>query len=107
MEEPNAIEIVEQASDVINQNVVDQFASLTIEEELASLLFFKTCLIDRDKEILKIKLKQTIAMRQKVLKRRETKFIESFPFYFLSPELVSFIEFHYFHFFYLHIFYCY
>lgn len=89
LEKPNAIDVVEQTSDVINQNVVDQFASMTIQEELANLLFFKTCLIDKDKEILKIKLKQTITLRQKVLKKRETKFIESFPFYFLSPDLVS------------------
>lgn len=68
--------------------VAKQFNKLSLEEELEYLAFFKTCLIQRDKKILKIKMQQSIALRDKVIRKRETKFAESFPFYFLSPDLV-------------------
>lgn len=72
-------------------NVVEQIGKMTLEEEYSCLLFFKTCLIDRDKEILKIKMQQTIDLREATIRKRETKFIESFPFYFVSPDLVTFL----------------
>lgn len=61
---------------------------VTLEDEYSFLLFFKTCLLDRDKEILKIKMQQSIALRETTIRKRETKFIEVFPFYFVSPDLV-------------------
>lgn len=70
-------------------NVAKHFGQMTLEEEYSCLLFFKTCLIDRDKDILKIKMQQTIQLREKTIRKRETKFIESFPFYFVSPDLVK------------------
>lgn len=73
------------------QNVTDLMEKMTVDEELTYLLFFKTCLIERDKEILKIKMKQSIALREKVLRKAETKFAESFPFYFISPDLVNIV----------------
>lgn len=62
---------------------------LTYNEELEHLLFFRTCVVSRDKEILKIRMKQTISLREKTLKTKLTKFPEIFPFYFVSPDLVS------------------
>lgn len=62
---------------------------LTYNEELEHLLFFRTCVVNRDKEVLKIRMKQTVAMREKTLKKNETKFPEMFPFYFVEPDLVS------------------
>lgn len=66
----------------------DEIRQMSLDEESEYLSFFRTCCIDRDKEILKIKLKQSIALREKTIQKRETKFAESFPFYFLSPDLV-------------------
>lgn len=34
-------------------------------------------------------MKQTVALRDKMLKKEETKFPEMFPFYFIEPDLVS------------------
>lgn len=65
------------------------FNELTYNEELEHLLFFRTCVVKRDKEILKIRMKQTVALRDKMLKKEETKFPEMFPFYFIEPDLVS------------------
>ncbi|XP_055309647.1 uncharacterized protein LOC129573285 [Sitodiplosis mosellana] len=64
------------------------FQKLSLEEELACLAYYKTCIVERDKEILKIKMKQSIYLREKVIRKRETKFVESFPFYFVSPDLI-------------------
>lgn len=69
--------------------VVDQVGEMTIDEELQTLLFFKTCSVEREMDILKIKLSRSGSLRDKVIRRRETKFSESFPFYFVAPELVS------------------
>lgn len=66
----------------------DEIQQLTLDEEFEYLSFFRTCFVDRDKEILKIKMKQSIGLREKTIRKRETKFAESFPFYFLSPDLV-------------------
>lgn len=67
--------------------ISNQMEEMTLDEELSYLLYFKTCMVDR--EILKIKMEKTIALREKTIKKRETKFIESFPIYFVAPELVS------------------
>lgn len=57
--------------------------------EMECLLFFRNCVIDRDIEILKIKLNQTVEMRQRLIKKKETIFNKAFPFYFIRPELVK------------------
>lgn len=58
-------------------------------DELQFQLYFKTCVIDRDLEILKIKLKQSIEMRERLVKKKGIEFHKTFPFYFLEPSLVS------------------
>lgn len=57
--------------------------------ELEYLLFFKTCIVDRDLEVLKIRLRQTIEMREILIKKKGTQFHKTFPFYFIEPSLVS------------------
>lgn len=69
--------------------IVEQMADMTIDEELQMLLYFKTCSIEKDIDILKIKLNQSVSLREKVIRKRETKFAESFPFYFVAPDLVN------------------
>lgn len=56
--------------------------------ELECLLFFRTCVVDRDIDILKIKLVQTLEFRQRLIRKKETIFHKAFPFYFIRPELV-------------------
>lgn len=58
-------------------------------DELNFLLFFKTCIVDKDLPILKIKLEQSIPMREKLIKKANTEFHKVFPFYFIEPKLVS------------------
>lgn len=85
----NPEEMPSEMDDAI-ATVAEQIHQMSIEEELEYLTFFRTCLIDRDKEILKIKMKQSICLREKHIRKRETKFAASFPFYFVSPDLVNF-----------------
>lgn len=58
-------------------------------DELAFLLFFKTCIVDRDLNELKQRLEQSIEMRQKLINKKDTEFHKLFPFYFIDPLLVS------------------
>lgn len=61
------------------------------KDELEFQLYFKTCLVERDLDILKIKLKQSIKMRQSNQKQN-TGFHKTFPFYFIQPTLVSLLN---------------
>lgn len=78
----------ENAVTKLPQSESEKSSGITIDEELAFLLYFRTCIVDRDKEVLKVKLKQTIAMREKLIKKKDTCFHKVFPFYFISPDLV-------------------
>lgn len=68
--------------------VIDQIATMSVEEESDILLYFKTCSIEREKDNLKVKLSRTVSLREKIIRQRETKFAETFPFYFVAPDLV-------------------
>lgn len=59
-------------------------------DELQFLLYFKTCLVERDLDILKIKLKQSIQMRERLMENKGTEFHKTFPFFFVQPSLVRF-----------------
>lgn len=59
-------------------------------DELEFLLFFKTCLVRRDLDILKIRLKQSIQMRERLMEKKDTEFHKTFPFFFVEPLLVRF-----------------
>lgn len=72
-----------------NENAVLNDQSDDGTDELEFLLYFKSCLVDRDIEILKIKLTQTIDMREKLIKKKGIDFHKTFPFYFIQPTLVS------------------
>lgn len=75
------------------QPVIEQLEEMTLEEELQTLIYFKTCSVGKDVDILKIRLSRTVDLREKVLRKRETKFAESFPFYFVDPNLVYQIKY--------------
>lgn len=68
-----------------NGNLIDQSNDI---DEMEFLLFFKTCLVDRDIDILKIRLSQSVELRESLIKKNETKFHKVFPFYFIKPTLV-------------------
>lgn len=61
---------------------------LTAEQELEYQLFFRTCNLPHDKDILRIKLKKSIKMRETMIKQNNKEFYQMFPFYFLQPESV-------------------
>lgn len=63
---------------------------LSYTEELDYMLFFRTCVVQREKDVLKLKLRKSIAMREKIIRTRNTDFPEKFPFYFISPDLVGY-----------------
>lgn len=68
-----------------NGNLIEQNNDV---DELEFLLYFKTCLVDRDMDILKIRLGQSIEMRESLIKKKDTQFHKIFPFYFIKPTLV-------------------
>lgn len=80
--------MVTAEDDCTDDNAIENTAEDEIDE-LSYLLYFKTCLVDRDLEILKIKLAQTIEMREVLIKKKDTQFHKVFPFYFIEPSLVS------------------
>lgn len=55
--------------------------------------FFKNCVLPRDKEKLKEKLKESVSYRRELVHCIDTNFEESFSFYFVSPDLVININF--------------
>lgn len=62
---------------------------LLSEDEIKStLLFFRTCVVQHQKDTLKEKMKQTVDVRVQLIKKKGVKFFELFPFYFIDPELV-------------------
>lgn len=73
-----------------SENDNGEDVGLTNCEELEYQLFFRTCLLPRDKEILKIKMKQSILMREQMIKNTKMEFHLVFPFYFLDSDLVRF-----------------
>lgn len=74
----------EMAIAAIEENV----ENMTLEEELDNLLFFKTCVVSRNRDVLELKMRNTVKLREKTIKKHETKFFEMFPFYFVEPKLV-------------------
>lgn len=66
----------------------DDTENLSYDAENEYMLFFRTCLVSRDKEELKIKLTQSIKEREILMKNQAIDFPKLFPFYFLSPDLV-------------------
>lgn len=60
-------------------------------DELNWDLFFRTCLYgtEADLAVLKLKLSHSIEIREALIKKKNTVFHKSFPFYFVQPFLVS------------------
>lgn len=82
-------DLVKSMDDLVLKNETAE-DSLTPEEEMAIFLYFRTCIVDKEKEILKIKMKQTISARETAIKKKGTIFYQHFPFYFVDSELVRF-----------------
>lgn len=67
-----------------------QLEPMTEADEKEALLFFRTCILDRDMDELKNKLQQTIKVREALIKKKGTIFHQLFPFYFVEPTLIIF-----------------
>lgn len=81
----SAMENMELSTDV---DGMDETEELSPEEQKSAMLFFRTCMLDRDRNELIAKLKQTIKARETLIKQKGIKFHQVFPFYFLDPSLV-------------------
>lgn len=69
---------------------LEELEPLSKEEEKDALLFFRTCIVDRDLIDLKNKMRRTIKLREVLMKKKGTIFHQMFPFYFIEPTLVCF-----------------
>lgn len=81
----SAMENMELSTDVDNMDGIEE---LSAEEQKDAMLFFRTCMLERDRKELIVKLKQTIKSRETLIKQKGIKFHQVFPFYFLDPSLV-------------------
>lgn len=78
-------EIVEATQNIsLNDNV-----ALTEDEKNRILLYFKNCVVALEKPSLVENLKETVHFREEVLGSVDVNIPESFPFYFVAPDLVS------------------
>lgn len=78
-------EIVEATQNIsLNDNV-----ALTEDEKNRILLYFKKCVVALEKPSLVENLKETVHFREEVLRSVDVNIPESFPFYFVAPDLVS------------------
>lgn len=80
---PRNIENNNNANDATTETV-----ELTEDKEKEIILFFKNCVVQREKNILQQMMKETVDFRQRLLKNPKTKLHETFSFYFVEPELV-------------------
>lgn len=67
-------------------HLVEANEYLTEDEKKKHILFFRTCVMPRDKEKLKVLMKATVPFRKELLK--DCDFSDIFKFYFSSPDLV-------------------
>lgn len=63
---------------------------LTEAQEKEILLFFRTCILDRDMDELKVNMQRTIKVREALIRKKGTIFHQTFPFYFIDPKLILF-----------------
>lgn len=81
---------------VISAKVPNAVEPEYTDKEIDDLkLYFKTCLVSEQGSDLLDKLKSTVAIRMSLLNDKDTNFPETFPFYFVSPDIVSTIYVHY------------
>lgn len=79
------------AQSMANMELSDDSMSEPItEEELKSImLFFRTCIVAKERNDLKVKLRKTVKQREEMIKKKGIQFFEVFPFYFIDPSFVS------------------
>lgn len=61
---------------------------LTEDEIKKIMLSFRTCVVHRDKAILKENLQKTIDFREQQIRKKGVNFFELFPFYFIDVYFV-------------------
>lgn len=85
-------QLVEQLRFTTNDTqVVSTLEDLTEDQQTELILFFKTCVVHNDMQELKAKMKETVNFRRSLILKKETRFPELFPFYFVDSELVSYL----------------
>lgn len=59
-----------------------------IENEAELVDFLKQCVVAKDKQMLKSKLRETITLRQKLLHQNNAEYADFMAFYFADHDLV-------------------
>lgn len=77
-----------QQQDNNRDDAGDDVQSNDSVDEVAFLLFFKSCMVERDLDELKKRLEMSIDMRMNLINKKDTEFHTIFPFYFIEPTLV-------------------
>lgn len=62
---------------------------LTEDEESDLVLFFRTCVISNNMDVMKEKLMQSIGFRSRLLMDKTTNIHEAFGFFYISSDLVK------------------
>lgn len=66
---------------------------VNVEKQKEDLEFLKYCVVNEEpNDVLTEKLNSTRELREKILKDENTDIRESFPFFFIKPQLVSIFE---------------
>lgn len=78
------IEVIEELT--LNEKSSESFSE---EEKKEILIFFKSCHVESNKIALMEKLQNTVQLRCEIFEEKNKDLREIFPFYFVSPEIVS------------------
>lgn len=78
--------------DVIDDYPVAAHSESSLDEQMKNELmqYFKNCVVDRNKEELKEKLKSCVEFRREILNEPQQPIYKIFGFYFVDPELVKY-----------------
>lgn len=60
------------------------------EEQL--IQYFKNCVISNERENLILKMKDTVSLRQNIIRQTSKQILECFNFYYADPTFVSYIS---------------
>lgn len=89
-------EHIDNLNDNNEEDVAESLRNLDINHENFSedqidqfMVYFRNCVVSKEKPSLIEKLQQTKNLRNSILKDDKKDIMEIFPFYFTSPDLVS------------------
>lgn len=80
----NTIEVIEELT--LNEKSSESFSE---EEKNEMFIFFKSCHVETNRIALMEMLQNTVQLRCEIFKEKDKDLREIFPFYFVSPEIVS------------------